>query len=133
MINRPVVGVGALLLRGDKVLLGKRRGTHEEFYAVPGGHTEWGESFENTLRREVEEETGLEIQDSRFICILNHVLEDKHYVTLHFASEFFVGKPELKEPHKCEGWSWYDLDNLPEPMFIVSKDAIEHYKNGKII
>jgi ADP-ribose pyrophosphatase YjhB (NUDIX family) len=57
--QRPYVGMGILVTRGEQVLLGQRRGSHGAGdYAAPGGHLEYGESFETAVRREVREETG---------------------------------------------------------------------------
>ena len=59
---RPLVGMGVLVVRGDKVLLGRRKGAHGEgYYAAPGGHIELGDSLAETARREVREECDLEI------------------------------------------------------------------------
>ena len=32
------------------------------------------------------------------------------------------------EPEKCDGWGWYDLNDIPEPHFEMSKNAIECYR-----
>ena len=39
---------------------------------------------------------------------------------------------ELKEPDKCRGWSWYDIEDLPEPLFYMVKLAVESYKTNQI-
>jgi len=53
-------------------------------YALPGGHLEYGESFEECAAREVLEETGLEVGELRFLTATNSVFDDvkKHYVTI---------------------------------------------------
>ena len=66
MDNRPInivrVGVGVMILKGGKVLLGKRKGSHGQGeYAFPGGHMEYLVGIEETARREVLEECGIEI------------------------------------------------------------------------
>lgn len=61
------VGVIVLVFKGGKVLFGKRKSKlSTDTYGAPGGHLEYMESFEDCARREVREETGMEIQNIRF-------------------------------------------------------------------
>ena len=134
---RPFVGLGVLVVRGPQVLLGQRRGSHGAgFYAAPGGHLEWGESFATTARREVLEETGLEITDIRLLCVGNYWFEGKngarHYVDVDVIAEAPTGEPELREPEKCAGWAWYDVNDLPAPLFIVTQRMIEAWQAGQV-
>jgi ADP-ribose pyrophosphatase YjhB (NUDIX family) len=57
-------------------------------WALPGGHLEFGESFETCAEREVLEETGLKISDVRFLTAVNSVMgdENKHYVTIFMGA-----------------------------------------------
>lgn len=48
------------------------------------------------------------------------------------AADWVSGEPELKEPHKCDGWAWYDIDNLPEPLIPGDKVYLEALKTGKV-
>ena len=41
------------------------------------------------------------------------------------------GEPRVCEPHKCEGWDWYDIDQIPSPLFKACPSSIEAYKTGK--
>ncbi|MEK6901677.1 MAG: NUDIX domain-containing protein, partial [Nanoarchaeota archaeon] len=80
----PQVGVGVLIVKNNKVLLGKRKNAHGEgTWCPPGGHLEFGESFEDCARRETFEETGISIKNIRFITATNDIFsEEKHYITL---------------------------------------------------
>jgi 8-oxo-dGTP diphosphatase len=127
--------MGVLVMRRGRVLLGRRRGSHGEgYYAAPGGHIEFGESFEQAARREVREETGLEIADLKLLSLGNYVFirEDgeRHYIDVDFVCEAPTGKPQLVEPEKCDGWDWYNLDDLPKPLFIGTRRMIESLRSG---
>ncbi len=117
----------AVIVKNDKgqVLLGKRRNAHGDgAWAFPGGHLEYGESFEACAKREVAEETTLDIDDITFVTTTNDlfVREQKHYVTIFITAKIISGTVYCNEPHKCERWEWFDWDRLPTPLFL----PIEH-------
>lgn len=137
-MQRPFVGMGVLVMRNGQVLLGKRRGSHGAgFYAAPGGHIEYGESFEAAARREVREETGLEITELRLLAVGNYLFTrddgERHYIDVDFVCEAPAGEAQLCEPEKCEGWGWYELDALPTPLFLVTQRMIESWQAGTIL
>jgi 8-oxo-dGTP diphosphatase len=113
-------------MRGGRLLLGKRRGSHGAGeYACPGGHLEHLESFQTCAVREVLEETGLQIETPRFLRVLNATqYAPKHYVDLAFVAEWKNGEPEVREPDKVDRWDWYDLNELPSPLFAMLSSAI---------
>lgn len=132
MKNEPRVGIGVMILKDNKVLVGKRRSSHGEGeYAWPGGHLEFMESIVESAKREVEEETGMQIKNVKFLRLLNMKKYDKHYVDIALVAEWDSGEPELREPEKCEGWEWRDLDNLPQPMFAPLETYFEALKTGR--
>jgi 8-oxo-dGTP diphosphatase len=62
-MERPRVGIGVIILKNGRVLLGKRKSSHGTgTWHFPGGHLEFGESLEDCSRREVLEETGMKIK-----------------------------------------------------------------------
>jgi len=65
----PKVGVGVMILKDGKVLLGKRKNAHGEGqYANTGGHVEPMESLVDTAKRETMEEAGIVITNVHFLC-----------------------------------------------------------------
>ena len=128
MDNRPKIGIGVLIIKDAKVLLGKRKNAHGDgTWAPPGGHLEFGESFQECAQREVLEETGLKLSNLRTYGVTNDIFtqEQKHYVTIFMMADSFEGEPQILEPHKCECWNWFDLDALPENLFLPLKNLIE--------
>lgn len=115
------VGIGVFVFRDGRFLMALRRGSHGAgTWSLPGGHLEFGESFEDTAVREVAEETGVRITNLRFGAVTNDVFtgEDRHYVTIWLLSDHAGGEPEILEPDKCAALGWYDFTELPQPLFL---------------
>lgn len=98
--KRPMVGVGAVIFRENRVLL-VQRGREPALgkWSVPGGLVELGESLEDAVRREVMEEVGLEVAVKDMIVALDRVILDDsgrieyHYILLDFLCESASGEP----------------------------------------
>ena len=73
--DAPVVGVGAVVLDGNRVLL-VRRGQEpmKGQWSIPGGAVELGETLEKSVRREVAEETGLEVSVVAVVEVLEKIV-----------------------------------------------------------
>ncbi len=130
--QRPKVGLGVIVFKEGKVLLGKRKNAAGDgLFATPGGHLEYMESFEDCVKRETMEEAGIEIENVRFLAVKNiKNYAPKHYVDVHLMADWKSGEPQNLEPERCEGWDWYDLDNLPQPLFGAMASYIENLKSG---
>ena len=127
------VGTGIMIIKDGKVLLGKRKGGRGAGeYGLPGGHLEFGESFETCAKRETMEEVGIEITNIRFVRLMNiQKYHNNQFIDIGLIADWKSGEPIVMEPEKCEGWYWYDLDNLPQPLFATIPTHIEGYKTGK--
>jgi 8-oxo-dGTP diphosphatase len=118
------VGVLVIIKYQNNVLLGKRKGSHGEGeWSFPGGHLELNESIEECGRREVFEETGIDLytMSPSFKGHTNDIFvtEKKHYITLY--NEYVLDTlqtPILKEPEKCFEWKWFNVNKLPTPLFL---------------
>jgi 8-oxo-dGTP diphosphatase len=119
--KRPGVGVGVFIKKDGKFLLGKRLGAHgEATWCTPGGHLEYGESWEACATREVAEETGLKIKNIQFVTLTNDIFEDehKHYITICMRSDWDSGEAKIMEQDKFTELGWFALDELPAPLFL---------------
>lgn len=137
MEKQAKIGIGVLVFKDGKFLMGKRMGSHGQgSWSVPGGHLEFGESFEDTAKREVLEETGLTIQNICFGAVTNDYFpkEDKHYVTIWMVSDYKSGTATILEPDKYVDQDWFDFDHLPSPLFLpweqlLNSEFIESIKS----
>lgn len=127
------VGIGILVFKDGKILLGKRKGSHGAGeYSGLGGHLEYGESIIECAKRECREEAGIEIKNIRLLRVSNIIkYSGKHYLDVGLIVEWRSGKPKVLEPQKLESWYWYDLNNLPKPLFEPIKHSISALKTGK--
>ena len=134
-MNKQVrVGVGVVIMHNGKILLGERIGSHgANTWATPGGHLEVGESIEACAARETLEETGLVVDSFENLSFTNDIFkaEDKHYVTLFLRAQYTGGEPKVTEPDKCKQWRWFELDNLPTPLFSPMTNLLNDPKIRK--
>jgi 8-oxo-dGTP diphosphatase len=128
MVKRPLIGVAVIVIKEGRVLLGKRKNAHGSgTWAFPGGHLEFNESIKECARREVAEETGIQIKNLRYGPYSNDIFvgENKHYVTLFVIADYDAGTPLVKEPHKCENWAWVPWPPDVHPCFLPIKNLLK--------
>lgn len=91
------------------------------------------ESFEETAKREVKEETGLEnISIKGLVSVGNDIAYEKHYVSIGILAESTIGEPYNSEPTRAQNWKWCDPKELPEPFFLPSKKVIKNWLEGVV-
>lgn len=77
--------------------------------------------------RETREETGIGIENPRFVTFTNDIFAEagKHYVTLFFVADWKSGEVQLMEPEMCHEWKWSRWDSLPKPLFSPTGNFVE--------
>lgn len=97
--DRPFVGVGVVVWRGDEVLLIERgKGPRSGGWSLPGGMQELGETVRETAQREIREETGIEIDILGLLDVVDLVRKDAegrvhyHYTLVDFTAEWRSGE-----------------------------------------
>jgi 8-oxo-dGTP diphosphatase len=109
------IGVNAIVVRDNKILLGRRKGAYGDGeYGLPGGHLEFQENMQKGVARELLEETGLTADSFTFSNVFNNPSDEKHYLQIGFVANNPKGEPKNLEPDKCYGWEWFSLDDLPK-------------------
>ena len=138
--KRVGVGFGVMLLKNGKVLLGKRHEDSEKAsselngagtWTMPGGKLHFGETFEDGAKREVMEEAGIKLKKVNVICINQDMVETAHFITIGFFSDAFEGDAKVMEPDEITEWHWFDLNNLPHPLYFPSAKVLENYRQKR--
>lgn len=142
--KKPGVGVGVMILKNGKILLGERHSDPkkagselhgEGTWTMPGGKLEFGEELRDCAYREVLEETSIKVNAKtlKLISVSDDIVKDAHYVTIGLLSKDFKGKVKIMEPDEIEKWSWFDLKKLPKKMFFPSQRIIKNYISKTIL
>jgi 8-oxo-dGTP diphosphatase len=120
MTDPELHGVGVLVQRDGKVLLGRRRSQHGQgTWSPPGGKVEPGETDEEAARRELVEETGLVGAVPRVVAeTLDTFPSGETWRTRWVLMEWVSGEAEVLAPDEQDGWGWYTWDRLPGPLFV---------------
>jgi 8-oxo-dGTP diphosphatase len=110
----PAVGVGAVILDGNRVLL-VRRGQEpmKGEWSIPGGALELGEALEAAVRREVLEETGLEVETVAMVEVLDKIVTESgrvryHYVLIDFLCRVLGGTLKAGSDADDVRWVWHE-------------------------
>ena len=124
----PRVGVGVIIRKAGKVLMGRRRNAHGDgTWSVPGGNLEYAETAVACAKREVFEETGIRIKNVNPVLYTNDYFakEGKHYITLWMLSDYASGRLVITEPDKYIESGWYAWGKLPRPQFLPLKHLVQ--------
>lgn len=118
--GRPLVGVGAIIFRRDRILMAQRgKEPLKGWWSLPGGALELGESLQDAVRREVLEETGLQVKPLEVFEVFERIMRDSagapeyHYVLIDYRCRVTGG--ELRAATDVCAVEWVrrrDLRNL---------------------
>lgn len=131
----PEPTVGALIFNPKGKIFLMKSYKWRNKYVIPGGHIEMGEKLEDALKREIKEETGLDIYDIEFICFQEFIFDKAFWKKKHFIFFDFACKTNSKKVTlNSEGqeYVWVSLkEALRLPIEPYTKRAIEEYMKKK--
>jgi 8-oxo-dGTP diphosphatase len=117
------VSIDAVIIKDGKVLLIQRGAEpNKGFWGTPGGYVGWDETLEDTVKREVKEETGLDVVKTILIGVYSSPSRHpKQVINVVYATEIKDG--EIKYGDDATDAKWFSIDSLPKPM------ALDHRQN----
>ena len=115
--NRPLIGVGVVVLKGDRVLLVRRgKPPRQGQWSLPGGRQRLGETVRAAAAREVAEEAGLTVEVTALLDVVDSMTRDEggslayHYTLVDFLAEWRDG--EAAAGGDAAEVTWADPDDL---------------------
>lgn len=115
--KRPILGIGALIFKGRRILLAQRgKQPLRGWWSLPGGMLETGESLIDGIRREVWEETGLEVKPVEIATVFERIIPDGagrteyHYVLIDYVCRITGG--EANPATDVSALAWVAEDEL---------------------
>ena len=111
--HSPVVTVGALIFNAAGKVLLVRTHKWSNLWGIPGGKVKWGEPAADALRRELKEETNLEVADLEFVFVQDCIHSKEFYREAHFVLLNYTcrcaGEPEVKLNDEAQEFRWVEL------------------------
>jgi len=116
-----------------KFLLGKRKNAYMSgYYGLPGGRMELKESLWESVKRELKEETGLQAQQIKYLGVVRELQSTYNFIHFAFLCEKYAGEVTNTEPEKCEGWEWFELDEIPQQTLPGHLAGIDIFKDSTL-
>ncbi len=113
-MKEPRIRVSGILKKDDKILFVKHRKKGEEYYLLPGGGVDFGETFEIALKREFLEEVNINISVDK-LCIISEGVDpkgEKHIINLVFLVDYVSGEIVLPDEERIVGIEYLEVTNL---------------------
>jgi phosphoglycolate phosphatase-like HAD superfamily hydrolase/ADP-ribose pyrophosphatase YjhB (NUDIX family) len=133
----PVVTVGALIFNDAGEVLMVRTHKWSNLWGIPGGKVKWGEPSEAALRREVKEETDLDIADVEFVLVQDCIhskefYRDAHFVLLNYTARA-PGRQTVRLNEEAREFKWIGLDQaLTMPINAPTRKLLEGVAGRKL-
>lgn len=136
----PGVGVGIIIPNDNgQIVMTKRSGTSNNrlgFWDLPGGTVEFGDTLEDTVKKEALEETSLIVKPLRCLGVWEDdriETGNQHWISFGYLAKHIAGKLKNNEPYKFSDVKYVNPDNLPKDTSRLAKDVMKKWKTRPII
>lgn len=113
--NIPTTRVSVIVVDGDQILLVKHRKGSRQYWVLPGGRLEYGETFEECAVREMKEETGLDVKVDEFVFLSEAIAPDRsrHIVNIYLTAHVVGGTLKLGDEPVLAAVDYLPIAELP--------------------
>ena len=131
----PEPTVGALIFNAQGKLFLMSSHKWKGKYVIPGGHIELGETMVDALRREIKEETNLDIYDIEFVCFQEFIHDGRfwqrrHFIFFDYACRTHSMKVILND--EAQDYTWVDIEQVSGlPMEHYTAIALNEYRKKR--
>ena len=130
------IRVGAIaLLKNDKdeiLMMLRNKEPAKGYWAIPGGKVELYERLEDTIKREMKEDLGVEVEVTKFLCNIQDINQEteQHWIMPVYEAKVVEGIVENKEPDKHLDLQWFSIDQIPQNISFMTKMVVKEIKKG---
>lgn len=130
--QNPIVGVAVIVIKGKKLLLGRRNNSYKGLWCIPCGYVEWDEDVYEAAKREFLEETGLKVDLKKVYTVHSNFHNPKqHTVGIWFLADVIGG--QLSPSDDLDEVGYYSYAELPPLAFITDLKTIEQLREEGLL
>ncbi len=136
----PIATVGALIFNSRDEVLMVRTHKWSDLWGIPGGKIKWGEPSVDALRRELREETGLEVDEIEFVLVQDCIhskefYRDAHFILMNYTCRC-VGEPEVRLNEEAREFRWVRPGEalamaINQPTRVLLEAVVERTRNRR--
>ena len=131
----PTTRVSVVVIQDNKILLVKHRKGNRQYWVLPGGRLEYGETFEECGTRELKEETGLDVEVQNFLFLSEAIAPDRsrHIVNIYLKAKIVGGIMKLGSEPVLAAVDFLPLSELTKITLFppIGQAIVESLPNGR--
>ncbi|WP_319370916.1 NUDIX hydrolase [uncultured Ilyobacter sp.] len=131
------VRVAGVLTRGDEILFVKHQKNGQEYWLLPGGGVDYGETMEESLIREFMEECNIEVEVGNLMFISQGISPDKskHIINMFFKVRYLSGDLKIGDEERLKEVAYHNIDEINNMTLYpnVKKELLNYFEGDKEI